>query len=112
MDSPRWGQGIEGLDFYHIDVGFDGSLRWGSEAVAFEQVEQNMRLVDRLSPAPAVVLRAAPDSQCVMAERVRRLMDSVATCRDGGCYEDEQWVALGYPTYREYYGPDGNRRYE
>ena len=113
MDAdPRWGQGPEGLDFHHIDVGHDGALRWNSEAVAFQQLERQLRLVDGLSPSPAVVLRATPHSHCAAAERVRRLMDSVRSCREGACYEDEQWVALGYPTYGEHYGPDGRRRQE
>ena len=112
MDDPQWGVGIEGLDFYHIDVGYGGSLRWGSEALGFEQVKQYLHTVDSMQTAPPVVLRATPDSPCVLAERVRRVMDSLKTCRAGGCYEDEQWVALGYPTYGEYYRPDGRRRYE
>lgn len=113
MDSDhRWGEGINGLDFNHVDVGYDGSLRWGSQALTFERVEQNLRIADSLAPAPPIVLRATPDSNCVMAERVRRVMDSLATCRAGGCYEDEQWVALGYPTYGEYYRSNGERRYE
>lgn len=104
------GTGIDGLDFYQIEVGENGSIIWNDEEVSLARVRRLLDVNAQLQPPVPVVLRTTSRSRCDMAERIRTTMDTLPMCREGICFESARWEALGLPSFESYYRPDGSRR--
>ncbi|WP_230769451.1 hypothetical protein [Sphingomonas sp. Leaf4] len=92
-DWPLQSGLMRGIDpvLVRIRVERDGRIVFNGQASTPAQVARYVRLLDRQRPPPAVRLDVDGRAPCEAGERVRRMLDGAAMCRDGYCGERGAW---------------------
>jgi hypothetical protein len=68
------------------------AIRWNGKEISLSTLDNYLRLIKNMTPAPQVILRAEGGADCAAVRAVRTKIETILQCRkSGACGEETGW---------------------